>query len=161
MLSPGVESATYRFDFLKYRYIWLALSVAYLLIGAAAYVMKGGFAYHIDFTGGAELRVKFEQPVDIGTVRSVVSGGGWKESVIQSIGSSGKDFVMIIGSLSADTEDRIKAAFAHGIQNNPMRVENIQWVGAEAGKDTTTNAILAVLMALVILLLYKIGRAHV
>lgn len=154
MQSVTTETVKYRIDFLKYRYLWLAVSVGYLLIGAAAYVMRGGFNYHIDFTGGAELRVSFEKAIDIGSVRNAMSSSGWKDAVIQSVGTSNKEFLLRVGSMNDGLENQIKNALSSGIQGNAVQIDNIQVVGAEAGKDTTKNAVIAVLLSLLVLLLY-------
>ena len=82
--SSGVVK--YKFDFLKYRYAWLAVSIAYVVIGVAIYFVKGGFSYHVDFTGGAEVRVSFEQSLDIGKLRGIMTDRGWKDASIQSVG---------------------------------------------------------------------------
>jgi len=158
MLSSATESTKSRFDFLKYRYFWLAISVLYFVVGAAAYVMKGGFSYHIDFVGGAEIRASFQKPLDIGQVRETISNGGWKDAVIQSVGLTDHSFLIRISTPSADAEAQIAATVAKSIPDNPMRIDSIQYVGAEAGKDTTTNAIIAVLISLLVLLLYIAAR---
>lgn len=158
MQSTSSENVKYRIDFLKYRYVWLAVSIGYFLIGAAAYVAHGGFNYHIDFTGGAELRVSFQNPVDIGVVRDAMSSGGWKEAAIQSVGSTNQDFIITIGSIDEDTEPKVVSALGDALPDNKVSIENVQLVGPEAGKDTTQNAIIAVLLSLVILLLYIAAR---
>lgn len=158
MLSSAAEQVKYRFDFLKYRYFWLVISVLYFVVGAAAYVMKGGFAYHIDFTGGTELHISFEKPEDIGKIRGVISDSGWKDSVIQSVGASERQFLIRIGTITDDTEAKITRAVTQAIPENKMHVDSIQWVGAEAGSDTTQNAIIGVLLSLIILLLYIAAR---
>jgi preprotein translocase subunit SecF len=150
----NTQPVKYKIDFLKYRYIWIAISLIYLLIGGVAYVIKGGFRYSIDFTGGAELRVAFEQPTDISKIRTVMGNKGWKDAIIQSIGSTNKEFLIRIGSMDSGTEKTVKNALDQEIANNKVRIDNVQWVGSEVGKDTTRNAIIAVLLALVILLLY-------
>ena len=61
LFSSG--SLKYRFDFLKLRYVGVALSLALLTIGVVGYFVKGGFVYHIDFTGGAELRIEFKKKI--------------------------------------------------------------------------------------------------
>jgi preprotein translocase subunit SecF len=153
-MQDAVQATTYRFDFLKYRYFWLAVSIGFLAVGAVMYVMKGGFKYHIDFTGGAEVRVAYEQSLDIGKVRSAMASRGWEDAAIQSVGTSNKDFLITIPSLAADGEARIKADLSEGVAGNKATIASIQMVGAQAGKDTTQNAIIAVLVALLILLLY-------
>lgn len=158
MQSMSTDAVKYRVDFLKYRYVWLAVSIAYFVIGAVAYMAKGGFRYHIDFTGGAELRVSFQNPVDIGDVRNAMSTSGWKEAAIQSVGSTNKDFIIIVASVADDTESKITSALSDKISDNKVTIENVQLVGPEAGNDTTRNAIFAVLLSLLILLLYIAAR---
>ena len=61
-----------------------------LLFGLGFYSTQRGFIYHIDFTGGAELRLSLEKPVEIGSLRTIVSEGGWKDASIQSLGREGR-----------------------------------------------------------------------
>ncbi|MBM3893210.1 protein translocase subunit SecF [Candidatus Dependentiae bacterium] len=154
MLSTTTDSGKYRFDFLKYRYFWLVASILYFAVGVAAYIAKGGFSYHIDFTGGAQVQIAFEKSTDIADVRKAVSAGGWKDAIIQSIGASNRDFIITVSSQAPETEAQITSAITKHIPGNPMRVDNTQLVGAEAGKDTAHNAVVAVLISLVVLLLY-------
>lgn len=154
--SSGVVK--YKFDFLKYRYAWLAVSIAYVVIGVAVYFVKGGFSYHVDFTGGAEVRVSFEQSLDIGTLRGIMTDRGWKDASIQSVGSTDKNFIIRVGSLESDSEDKIKNDLKSGIPDNKASVDNITWVGPEVGSETKTNAIIAILLAILILLLYIAAR---
>ena len=154
--SSGVVK--YKFDFLKYRYAWLAVSIAYVVIGVAIYFVKGGFSYHVDFTGGAEVRVSFEQSLDIGKLRGIMTDRGWKDASIQSVGSTNKDFIIRVGSLESDSEDKIKDDLKTGIPDNKASVDNITWVGPEVGSETKTNAIIAILLAILILLLYIAAR---
>ncbi len=153
-MQEAVGSIKYRFDFLKYRYLWLAISVIYFIVGIAAYVVRGGFNYHIDFTGGAEIRVSFQSPVPIGRVRDAINKGGWSDSVIQSIGTSQKEFIIRVADMDENTEPAIKKALASSITDSPVHIDNVEWVGAEAGKDTVRRAALAIMLCLVILLIY-------
>ncbi len=154
MQVTTADSVKYKYDFLKYRSIWLIVSIAYIVVGLGFYIAKGGFSYHIDFTGGAELRVSFEKPSDISTVRGIISAKGWKDASIQSVGSTGKDFIIRVGSLDSDTEAHIKRDLTDGLGDNKVHIDNVSWVGAEVGKDTKSNAITAILICLVFLLLY-------
>jgi preprotein translocase subunit SecF len=153
MLSTTANKANYKVDFLKYRWIWLAVSIAYLVIGVGAYILKGGFRYNIDFTGGAELRVSFEKETDISQVRDAMISNGWHEASIQTVGNGNQEFLIRVGSLESDTEAKIKHALNKSL-GNKVNIDNIQWVGAEAGKDTTRNAVLAVMLSLLMLLVY-------
>ncbi len=124
------------------------------MIGVGAYFIKGGFTYHIDFAGGAELRLAFEKPIKIGDLRRVISEKGWKDSVIQSIGVSEKEFIVRIGGEAEELEGKFKAEVGGEFESNKMTIENIDWVGAAVGKDTQWNAFVAILLSMLILLLY-------
>lgn len=154
----SAETVNYKVDFLKYRYVWLAVSVFYLMVGVAAYVMKGGFKYHVDFTGGAELRISFQNPTDIANVRDAMAKGGWNDATIQTLGTTNKEFMIRVGSFESDIEKSVTQSLENGLEDNKVTVDNVQAVGAEAGKDTTRNAVIAVLLSLVILLLYIAAR---
>lgn len=160
MQETAAGSIHYKIDFLKYRYVWLGISMLYLLIGAIAYGIKGGFRYHIDFTGGTELRVSFEQPLNIGTVRDVMALKGWKDAIIQSVGASDRDFLIRISEVATGVDETVKNALNEGISTNKARIEGVQAVGAEVGKDTTKNAIYALLLCLLVLLLYIALRSE-
>ncbi len=147
-------------NFLKFKSICFALSIAFLISGAVAYFFMGGFKYHIDFSGGAEINVSFEKPIDIGILRKAISGQGWKDTVIQSIGKSGKEFIVRIGgALSENLEDQFRSAVDKSTPGNTMKVNNIDWVGAAVGKDMKKNAIIAVLLSLLLILLYVAIRS--
>lgn len=147
-------------NFLKFKSVCFALSITFLISGAVAYFFMGGFKYHIDFSGGAEINVSFEKPIDIGVLRKAISGQGWKDTVIQSIGKSGKDFIIRLGgSISENLEDQFRSAVDKSTPGNTMTVNNIDWVGASVGKDMKRNAIIAVLLSLLLILLYVAIRS--
>ncbi len=149
------ESIKYRFDFLKLRYVWLIVSIAYLVVGVGAYFALGGFKYHIDFTGGAEVRLSFEKPLDIVQLRTVIGNGGWKDSIIQETGTNKREFMIRLGGdLDANLEQKITGALVSGIAGNKATIVGMSKVGAEVRSETTWNAIKAVLLAMLVLLLY-------
>lgn len=142
-------------NFLKYKNIYLVLSITILFSGVIAYFALGGFKYHIDFSGGAEVNISFESPIDIGVLRTAISGEGWKDSVIQSVGKSGKDFIVRIGGATAEgLEEKFRSAIDTATPGNTMKVNHIDWVGAAVGKDMQKNAFIAVLLSLLLILLY-------
>ena len=154
------QSVRYRFDFLKHRFACLFFSVAVLAIGLVYYLFVGGFKYHIDFTGGAEMRVTFTQPVEISALRTAMSADGWKDAVIQSVGKTGQEFLIRVGSLESTFEADVKTSFAKHFAGNEVVVGHIDWIGAEVGKDTKWNAIKAVLLSMIILALYIALRSE-
>jgi preprotein translocase subunit SecF len=160
-MQESTERVNYRFDFLKYRNIWLVISILYLLGGIALYFVKGGFRYHVDFTGGAEVRLMFENKMSIADLREAILQHGWKDATIQEVGPSGKEFLVRVGE-GADSkiEQKLKADLKASFADNASTISNIEWVGAEVSKDTTWNAIKAVVLSLLILMLYIALRSE-
>jgi len=161
-MQDSTERVSYRFDFLKYRNVWLGISILYIVVGVALYFIKGGFKYDVDFTGGAEVRVVFENKLDISELRDSVSRKGWKDAIIQEVGTSGKEYLIRVGYESADSKigSQMDAAMKESFSNNPSKIEHVEWVSSEVRKDTTWDAIKAVLLSLLILMLYIALRSE-
>ncbi|HBS48023.1 TPA: protein translocase subunit SecF [Candidatus Dependentiae bacterium] len=151
-------------DFLKYRYFfvfWSALLLAVgIVVGSYNYYKSGNvFQYHIDFVGGTELNVNFENPIKISEFRSALDSSHWTDLSIQSIGTANsenkyKEFVV----RTKDTSDNIEHKFLDDVNakitSNKVTISGVSRVGAEVGKDIKTNAIIAVILALLIILFY-------
>lgn len=148
-------------DFLKYRYVCMFISVAALFIGVAGYFAKGGFKYAIDFKGGTELRVAFAQPLDIAQLRHVVEEKIFKGSELQSLGIHNKEFLVRVG-LDVQAGDNIEEVFkkevSAAIPGNELKIEAIDHVGAAAGEEVQTNAIIAIVLALLLMMAYMAVR---
>lgn len=159
-MQNRANNLQYRFDFLKFRFIFLLASLGILAFGLIFYKVHRGFIYNIDFTGGAELRLSFEKPLEIGTLRSIISAGGWKDAAIQSLGRENKSFLIRVPNTEASLENDITNTIKQNLAENPASVDNIELIGPEVGKDTTWNAIMAVLISLAILALYIALRSE-
>ncbi|HUK12212.1 MAG TPA: hypothetical protein VLW17_02835, partial [Thermoanaerobaculaceae bacterium] len=59
------------FQFMKYRWHWIAISTALNLI-AIALIFTRGFALGVDFAGGTQLTLKFKTEPDLGRVRKAL-----------------------------------------------------------------------------------------
>lgn len=154
MQTSVQNSMKFKYHFLKYRYIWLAVSVIYLVIGVGAYFIKGGFKYYIDFAGGTEVRISFEKSVDTSQVRQAMSARGWKDASIQNVGNSGNDFIVHVATAGSDAAGRVKSDLESVITGNKVTILSTQWVGPEVGSETTWNAFMAVLISIFVILFY-------
>lgn len=82
------------FDFLKWRWPAVGLSLVIIAGGAVAIAMQGGLALGIDFSGGTILILEFDEPVTEDTLRGAI-GGVVQESVVQASGDPGDNSFMI------------------------------------------------------------------
>lgn len=147
-------------DFLKYRTACIIFSISLISYGVFAYFAKGGLKYGIDFIGGAQITVLFEKEIDIAILRKAISEQGWQDAVIQSIGKTNKEFIVKLGGAAVEgLEDKFRDSVDKATPGNTMTIKNIDWVGAEVGKDMQQNAIMAVLLSLLAILLYLAIRS--
>jgi preprotein translocase SecF subunit len=131
------------------------------LVGSgAAYVINGGFRYNIEFAGGTELRLSFDNPMKIGALRKAVSDNGWDGAVIQSLGTTGNSFLVRVSDKGKSIEADFKEKVGRDLSDNKFAVVGIVHVGAEAGKEVQWNAIKAILLALLVLLGYLAIRSR-
>lgn len=82
------------FDFLKWRWPAVGVSLLVIVAGAVAMAMQGGPRFGIDFSGGTILIVQFDNPVTEDTVRGAISGIA-DENVVQRYGPADANEMLI------------------------------------------------------------------
>lgn len=157
-------------DFLKYKYVCLSFSILLLLSGLGTYVYrvnKGlpGFNYHIDFVGGTELHVKFNDPIKIDGLREITKQAGWNDLTIQSIGNAEannayKEFIVRLAQTNEGLEEEFKESISKVVPDNNLMIVGIARVGSEVGKDIQWNSFIAVALSLLLILLYVAVRSE-
>src|SRR5579863_4798243 len=76
------------FDFLGKKWIFITLSLVVTAAGMGSWILKGGLNYGIDFKGGAEVRVRFNQEPDVAKIRSALASKITGEISVQQITGS-------------------------------------------------------------------------
>jgi preprotein translocase subunit SecF len=90
------------FDFLGKKWIFIALSLGLIAAGGASWAAKGGLKYGIDFTGGANITVRFAMKPPVDKIRSAVSARIPGEISVQEV--TGENEVIIGTGLRSDAE---------------------------------------------------------
>jgi preprotein translocase subunit SecF len=144
-----------RVDWLGKRKLFFTISMVLLLIGMASLVVKGRFNYGLDFKGGTVVRVKFNDAVDIGRIRSLLPDASIQ--AVQTTGG-GSEFQIELGN-AAENEDasigRQKVTDALGKDfSGKFQVMGSDSVSPKVGGDLRRQAVMATLYALVGILIY-------
>jgi preprotein translocase subunit SecF len=105
-----------KIDFMKYRMVFVVVSAALAVVAILAVFVHGKLNIGIDFAGGTQLTLKFQDEPQIDEIRSVLQAAGFSETQIQSFGEADADEVLIRTPL--DEED---AAAADG--DAPSKLE--------------------------------------
>ena len=137
-------------DFISKQKLTRLLSIVLIIAGIASLIMKGGPLLSIDFTGGTVAQIKFEKPVELGQLRNTLSDYGFKGAEIVEFGSP--DEVLIKTQFKgANSEISEKLTLALGKTFILRRVES---VGPKIGKELQSDALKAIGLALLLILIY-------
>ena len=137
-------------DFISKQKLTGLLSIVLIIAGIASLIMKGGPLLSIDFTGGTVAQIKFEKPVELGQLRNSLSDYGFKGAEIVEFGSP--DEVLIKTQFTgSNSEISEKLTLALGKTFILRRVET---VGPKIGKELQSDALKAIGLALLLILIY-------
>ena len=152
------------YDFVRWRWHAIAVSVIVILAGLAV-IGTRGLQKGVDFEGGTIVIVKFEQPTELERVRAALAaampGGG--EAIVQHYGPEENREVMVRvprtgqesgGDLSREAEavmDALRKGNLGKFSDPPIGTEI---VGPVVGEQLRRQGILATVMALAGILVY-------
>jgi len=152
------------YNFVRWRWHALALSLTVILAGAAMLVQQGGPKLGVEFAGGTVVVLKFDQPTDIGRVRQALGampGGGGDDAMVQRYGDQADNRILVrvarVGAESGgELSDAARAVEASIRQANlgSFVVDQTQIVGPIVGDQLKRQGILATVLALAGILLY-------
>ncbi|MCB9366076.1 MAG: protein translocase subunit SecF [Calditrichaeota bacterium] len=143
------------YKFVKYRYKAITVSALIVLAGIVMTFIKGP-NWSIDFRGGLDVQVRFQQDVTDGQVRSALSGLDVGEvKTVSSLGE--RDDILIrmkdtedVQALQQEIGQRLTSAFP----GNPWEVRGIEVVGPKVGAELRDQAMISAAVALLLLLIY-------
>jgi len=147
-------------DFLKYRTVCLTFSLAILggFLGMAVYryQTRGSvFILSVDFTGGTQVLLNFENPVDSAAVKAAVSDAGWKGAAARYF--SKHDVVVRVADFSSDVQGvatRILDVVRTAFPENKVTIKQTEHVGAGVGQELWLWSLISILIALGAMLSY-------
>lgn len=148
---------TFWYDFVAKRNFWAVVSFVASFVGVGLFFVPGP-RWSIDFTGGTEIEMRFDQPVEIARVREVLTSVGVPEDAVQQVGEPGDHAfaLRVQGDTSTRQEDldAVKAALteAHGADwIDEFRVENevgarvaLTYTGAQVSTEQLTGELAGV-----------------
>ena len=126
------------------------LSIALIIAGLASLVMKGGPALSIDFTGGTIAQLQFDKAVDVSQLRSKLAKNGFESSEIIIFGSPNEVLIKTqFSGASSELESNLRAAI-----KSEFQVRRVESVGPKIGKELQSDALSAILLSLLLILIY-------
>lgn len=145
-------------DFLGKRKTFYIMSAVLIIIGLGVFFTKG-ITLGIDFAGGTEILVRFQNDVQIDAVRSAMDKSGLVGAEIKTMGSE-RDILIRTAEQGEGTiiSDKIKESITSNIPGNNYEVLRIDKVGPKIGKELRVSAIYATIFSLIAILIYLAFR---
>jgi preprotein translocase subunit SecF len=136
------------------RRIWYFIVAGLMAIVCIVALATAGLETGVEFSSGSILNISFEKPVDQTAVAQEMSNLGYKGAVIQTAGSAGTDFIIRINAtnLNDATKNQLTAALASML--GPLKVNEFDNISPQIASETTRNAGIAVVVAVLAMLLY-------
>ncbi len=141
-------------DFLGKRKMWYVISSIMVLLGMFSVFVKG-ISYGIDFRGGTELVLTFQQSIDIGDIRTALTKVGLGNSEIKYYGTESS--VLIRTSEQEEgtaISDKIKSVMATSFPGKKFEVAKEDKIGPKIGKELRRDALYAVIWSFLAILAY-------
>ena len=149
-------------DFMGKRHIAFVFSGIMVLLGllAAVQISRGAANLGIDFAGGTAVQLKFDQPIHIDVARKALESQGLAHAELQEFAEENKILIRVKAATTIEEKvaERVISVFSKEIPNNRFVVDSTTEIGPTVGKKLQQDALIAVLISFVGIVLYIAAR---
>ena len=149
-------------NFLSHSKVAAVFSTLLLIVSLAVWVVKKDDKYGIDYKGGYEIIVKFNgDDVNGQDIRNSLSKIGFDEAIVQAFNNS-NEFVLRLSDREKNTEvlkSSLRDTFNENIfkgdkKKDDFEILKIDYVGPTAGEELRTQALIAIIISVIGILIY-------
>ncbi|WP_018127180.1 protein translocase subunit SecF [Balneola vulgaris] len=149
---------TPNFDFVSKRKVAYVIS-GILLVLSIATIFTKGLQYGIDFKGGKEFVLKFEQPVNVSELRSALTDPLGSSPEVKLFGSETEILVRTDNeSAINDVENIITSTVSQTYPSNSAFVEKSDSVGPRVAEDLKSGGLQSIIYSMAIIFVYILIR---
>lgn len=147
------------YDFLGKRKTFYLISTVIIVIGFVVLLTQKTIPLGIDFSGGTELQLKFNNDVEIGDLRNAMDEAGFQGMEIKTMGSD-RDVILRTPLQGEGTTvaDQIQTGIKSKLPDTSFEVLRSDKVGPKIGAELRRNALFAILFSLIAILIYLAFR---
>lgn len=129
-----------------------------VLVIASLFVIFSKMKYGVDFRGGAEVQVKFENDIKQGDLRSTLKKNGFEGTSVQRIGDRAEnEFIIKVQgtekNLNSITE-KVSAVLKSRFSADGALIRKVDIVGPKAGAQLRISGLQAMLWAMIAIMVY-------
>ena len=142
-------------NFMRFGTFAAIMSVVTGIICIAILVIKG-LNLGLDFTGGVSAEINYKNPVKQEQVVTALTSAGFKDPVVQFLGTQRDLIVRMPAQKGEDLSERLTKAAQ--LPDNTATVQKVDAVGAQVGNELYIRSFGAVALALLLMLIYVTVR---
>ena len=139
------------YNFMKLRGYALVFSMAMLVISVWSLATKG-LVLGLDFSGGTQIEVGYDEPVNVSLVREELESVGFENPVVVHFGAETEVLIRLQGQPDQELAQEILAVLKSKDANVDLR--RIDFVGPQIGEELREDGGLGMLTALIIVMIY-------
>jgi preprotein translocase subunit SecF len=139
------------YDFMGIRKYAVVLSV--LLVGLSVWSLSSqGLVLGLDFSGGTQIEVGYEQPADVSELREKLEDAGFENPVVVHFGSD----TDVLIRLQGEPDEKIAEQIVQVLQSEGQSIDlrRVDFVGPQIGEELREDGGLGMLTALVVVMFY-------
>jgi preprotein translocase subunit SecF len=144
------------FSFVKHYKIFFSITSIFLIIGIASMIMRP-FNLGIDYTGGSLMDLKFSKAVTVAQVRDVLKDHDLGNAIIQLESADAaveQAEGVLIRTQVINDEDRQAVMSEFKQKLGDYEINRVENVGATVGGELIQQAVLAILISWVLMIIY-------
>ncbi|MCS5587817.1 MAG: protein translocase subunit SecF [Porticoccaceae bacterium] len=139
------------YNFMGLRRYAVIFSTVLLLVSAVS-LFSQGLVLGLDFSGGTQIEVGYQQPVDVAQLRDRLDVAGFKSPVVVHFGSETDVLIRMQGEPDQSLAERVYGVLQSG--NEQIELRRVDYVGPQIGEELRDKGGLGMLIALAVVMLY-------
>jgi len=139
------------YNFMGLRRYAVIFSTVLLLVSAVS-LFSQGLVLGLDFSGGTQIEVGYQQPVDVAQLRDRLDVAGFKNPVVVHFGSETDVLIRMQGEPDQSLAERVYGILQSG--NEQIELRRVDYVGPQIGEELRDKGGLGMLIALAVVMLY-------
>lgn len=142
-----------QFNFIKHRKVYYTVSIVILVIGLAFGLIRG-FNYGIDFTGGTMIQIDMGKKVEMESVEKVLDAKDIDAEIVYGGEENEQIMIRTVDSLENDERTALIEDLQKEFKFDDDDILAQELFGPTVGKELQSNAVKAVLLAALGMLVY-------
>lgn len=138
-------------NFMGHRRLLAIVSLVLLAISLGSLAVRG-LNFGLDFTGGAQIEVGYEQPADVSNIRNVLNEAGYRDVVVQFFGNNTDVLIRMQEDNNPRLGDEVLALLSE--TRDDVELRRNEFVGPQVGEELRENGGIGMLVALGLVMVY-------